>query len=598
MDELIYFGAQVKALGDGKVGGHLIRFSTDQDPDLTTDFFDATSEIQHPDTLPVLYQHGMDRKMGKRVIGKAKAGRDDIGVWVEAQLDLRDEYERAIYALAEKGKLGWSSGALSHLVEREPVGKAHRIKTWFVGEASLTPTPAEPRNGVMPLKALLTPEPADALTEPVEEGKPNVMKTMENKIMEDKDIKALVSDTVKQTLEGMSDHIETKASQIAEQKLEAFKSTLPEVKAGYHLEVVEDEADKAQKDPTAWGNAGEFFKAVKDVYANPWAGVDKRLKASFVDAEGNVKATGMSEAIPSEGGFLVPQSVAAGLIEKMYNTGQILSRVNIDPVQGNNMTFNLVDETSRVNGSRNGGIQAYWAAEGGSLTASKPKFSQADLKLQKVYALVYGTDEQLEDVGFMSSWLGRVVPDELRFKVEDAFVEGDGVGKPQGFMNSDALVSVTRENANNITYNDIINMWARRYAGVSDYVWLIHQDVNPELDSLYLGDGSTGIIPPRFVDYDAQGAMRMKGRPVIEVEYAQTLGTSGDIALVSWSQYAAIQKASGIQTAASIHVAFTTGEQAFRFTYRVAGQSLWKSALTPFHGSNTVSPFIVLSATS
>jgi len=71
---------------------------------------------------------------------------------------MRDEYEKQIYKLAQAGKLGWSSGALGHLVEREPAGKAFHIKTWFIGEASLTPTPAEPRNNAMPVKSLSTPE--------------------------------------------------------------------------------------------------------------------------------------------------------------------------------------------------------------------------------------------------------------------------------------------------------------------------------------------------------------------------------------------------------------------------------------------------------
>ena len=82
------------------------------------------------------------------------------------------------------------------------------------------------------------------------------------------------------------------------------------------------------------------------------------------------------------------------------------------------------------------------------------------------------------------------------------------------------------------------------------------------------------------------------------VEYAQSLGTAGDIVLWSPSSYQLIDKASGIQSAASIHVAFTTAEQAFRFLYRVDGAPLWHSALTPKNGSNTQSTMVALSASS
>jgi hypothetical protein len=75
-------------------------------------------------------------------------------VWAETQLALRDAYEKRIYGLAEAGKLGWSSGTAAHLVKREPVGGAMKIMHWPLGlDASLTPTPAEPRNTVVALKA-------------------------------------------------------------------------------------------------------------------------------------------------------------------------------------------------------------------------------------------------------------------------------------------------------------------------------------------------------------------------------------------------------------------------------------------------------------
>ncbi len=87
------------------------------------------------------------------------------------------------------------------------------------------------------------------------------------------------------------------------------------------------------------------------------------------------------------------------------------------------------------------------------------------------------------------------------------------------------------------------------------------------------------------------------GRPVIPLEYCATLGTVGDIMLADWSQYAVIDKGA-IQSASSMHVQFTTDEMAFRFTYRIDGQPTWDSALTPFKGSDTQSPFIKLATRS
>jgi HK97 family phage major capsid protein len=83
------------------------------------------------------------------------------------------------------------------------------------------------------------------------------------------------------------------------------------------------------------------------------------------------------------------------------------------------------------------------------------------------------------------------------------------------------------------------------------------------------------------------------GRPVIPVEYRETLGTKGDIILADFGQYVIADKG-GVTSAVSIHVRFIYDEQCFRFTYRVSGQSFWNTPLSPYRGTNTISPFVVL----
>ncbi len=155
-DSLVWFGSAAKALGDGRVGGYLVRFSGPNDPDLTGDFFTPDTDFGDRTETDVLYQHGLDRKIGNRPIGRGTLRRDEVGVWVESQLALRNEYEKMIYALAEQGKLGWSSATLPARVARQRVGKAYHITRWPLGlDASLTPIPAEPRTAAVALKSLL-----------------------------------------------------------------------------------------------------------------------------------------------------------------------------------------------------------------------------------------------------------------------------------------------------------------------------------------------------------------------------------------------------------------------------------------------------------
>lgn len=357
-------------------------------------------------------------------------------------------------------------------------------------------------------------------------------------------------------------------------------------KNGGRLEVVRDEADQE------FESEGHFYKAVMGAAVHPER-ADVRLQSrKFVDA------TGMSEGVPSDGGYLIKPETSDKWLETMYATGEILSRISKDPISpnSNGITYNGIDETSRANGSRKGGILAGWIGEGGTLPATKPKFREVELKLRKDGAIVYATDEQLQDTRNLESWVNRTVPEELLFVAEDGVYEGLGGGQPLGIMNSPCLVSFARVDANTVKFTDISKMWARRYTGVKDYVWLINQSVGPQLDALSLTVG-TAEVPPRFVDYGPDGVMRIKGAPVIEVEYASALGTIGDILLASLSQYQAIDKG-GVQSASSIHVQFLTAETAFRFIYRFDGKPLWHSAVTPFKGTDTVSPFVALTTAS
>src|SRR5262249_60462132 len=124
--------------------------------DLSRDYFTKSTEfyVENGDKVPILYDHGLDRTIKKRLLGRATVSVDDAGVWAEGQLSLRDDYERTIYEMAKSGKLGWSSGAAAHLVERTPKGKSFHLDAWRIAEASLTPVPVEPRTMAVPLKSL------------------------------------------------------------------------------------------------------------------------------------------------------------------------------------------------------------------------------------------------------------------------------------------------------------------------------------------------------------------------------------------------------------------------------------------------------------
>lgn len=598
-EAVAFFGSEVKALGHGLVGGYLIRHSGQTDPDLTKDFFDKTSNIHSPASLPVLYQHGMDTKIGNRILGDATTGRDDVGLWIEAQLNLRDDYEKMIYELAEKGKLGWSSGALSHLVEREPVGKSYHIKTWFVGEASLTPTPAEPRNSVLPIKSLIPSEAQDSSDEESQSNGKDVqeIKSKES-IMDKEEFKALL-DEQKADIKSI---IKEEAKSAAKEAVSEELDKLPEVKARMNgnVNVTVDEADRPFK------SVAEQMFAIKNLNAGR---VDPRMKRiqnlsqQWMDGNDAQKALlGSNETIPSQGQFLLEPTIAQEFLKPIHEEGPLTKLAKRMPV-GPNSNFgwiNGVDETSRATGSRWGGVRGYWIAEGDALTASQPKFKRINWELHELGVLQYATDNMLKDSALMDAVIKESALEELSFLVNDSFFRGTGAGQPKGFgvaASNPALISAVRTNATNIDHDDITRMVSRIPARAhARMVWLANPDIMPEIDTLNFTAGSTGILSP-YVTYTADGVTMLRGRPVVYNEFSPTLGSLGDLLLWDPQDYLYWEGA-GVEGASSIHVQFLTNQTVFRFIYRVDGMPASYTATTRYQSTDTVSAYVGLAATT
>lgn len=167
---LVAFGSAIKTLSDDghtmRIGGHLVLFGGPDAHDATQhrDYFTKSTDFDLPTDVPlqstVYYHHGLNAAIKARPLGRAKLSLDDAGVWMEAELQARDAYEAKIMEMVRRGKLGLSSGTAVHLVEREAKTNSagdtvHEITRWPLGlDASLTPTPGEPRTMAHAMKTV------------------------------------------------------------------------------------------------------------------------------------------------------------------------------------------------------------------------------------------------------------------------------------------------------------------------------------------------------------------------------------------------------------------------------------------------------------
>lgn len=332
-----------------------------------------------------------------------------------------------------------------------------------------------------------------------------------------------------------------------------------------------------------------FGEQMMAVYRSvcPGGKVDSRLSTRA--------ASGLNESNPSDGGFLVEKDFVKELLKRTYETGILASKVRKIPISSNSngLKIKAVDEDSRANGSRWGGVQCYWEDEADEISASKPKFRTMDLSLKKLTGLCYATDELLQDAAALESVLKEAFAEEFGFKIDDAILSGTGAGEPLGVLNSGAIVSVPKETnqTDKIKIENLFKMWNRLWArSRANSIWYLNQELEPYLYTLTIGDKPV-YIPAGGLSEKPYATLF--GRPVMPLEQCSAAGDMGDIILADMSQYLLIDKG-GINQASSIHARFIYDEQVFRFIYRLDGQPIWNKPLTPYKGSATVSPFVTL----
>ena len=326
---------------------------------------------------------------------------------------------------------------------------------------------------------------------------------------------------------------------------------------------------------------GEFLRAIHPTINR--GQIDARLKAS-------------NEAEGGAGGFLVPEQFVANLLMLSIELAVVRPRAFIMPMTSSAVKVPAVRDTSHATNVF-GGVAAHWTAESGSVIESNPTFRQIGLTAKKLTGYTTVSNELLADSAIgLEALLTRMFGEALAYFEDDAFIQGTGAGHPLGILSAPALVSVAKETgqaAATLVAENLDKMYSRMLpTSLNRGIWLVAPDVMPQLFALSrsVGTGGSAI----WVTNIAGGPpTTIYGRPVIVTEKCQTIGTVGDIFFVDFSYYI-IGDRQQMAMAASPHVRFTNDETVYRFVERLDGQPWLDSALTPRHGSNTLSPFVAL----
>jgi HK97 family phage major capsid protein len=296
-------------------------------------------------------------------------------------------------------------------------------------------------------------------------------------------------------------------------------------------------------------------------------------------------------------------------MKRVYLTGDIIKRCFRVPVNSSSYKFPQLDESSRVDGSRLGGVQVYAEEEGANIlpaglqssqASMKPTFGQPTVAVNKITGLLRLTDELARDTNAFSTWASYAFATELTYKLESYIVNGAGAGTPLGLLKSGALIATAAQMGqatHSIVNQNVIGMLANLWpASIKNAVWLYNNDVLPSLMQLQNVVGTAGSQSNLFNFSNAEGEPnRLCGIPAFPSEYCQGAGTSGDLILADFSRYVlAIREF--IRGEVSIHVQFISDESLFKFVMRVGGQPIDPQPVTPAHGTTQLSTFVALAA--
>ncbi|GIV82777.1 MAG: hypothetical protein KatS3mg051_2131 [Anaerolineae bacterium] len=638
---LLAFGDTIKALPGGRIGGYLVRFTGPDMPDLEGDYFDASTDfgVEDGDPVGIYYNHGIDPVLKRRRLGRGTLRFDDVGVWVEAQLAMRDEYERAIYQMVEQGKLGWSSGTLAHLMEREQKGQVRHIKHWPIGEASITPTPAAGPilTRIQPLKtwseatqhlqALLPEAPEDGAAQraTVQEAQPQVAGQYFSHGGSDMSDETKRQEAQTQAQAASNERKAAPDVVVRHDPREDFQAQMRAVLDGWRLEVVDPLQEKIKsvdelstkieqvlqymQDTPAIRRAGYYTEDGGTADPNVKSFGDFLLAVRRRDHKRLVKMYGsrpdydeatkdLSTDSGGGGGYLVPTEYSNQLLQVNERTSPVMSRVQRIPVRTTAGQWPALDQyaapTAGVGDTAfAAGVTASVTAEGGALSETEPGFEMLQWRIHKIGGYTQVTNELIADSPqAIEALLRGLFNVAINAKKEFFVLRGNGVGQPLGILNSSAVVNVAPATNNLFSWQDVATMQSRFFqVGTQAPVWLIHPSVWPDILTMEIGTAGANAWTANM---QAAAGNVINGYPIVQSQHLPQADNSGDVILADLFAYVLFEREE-ISIAFSEHYAFVNDLGTWRFTQRLDGKPWLKSAITLAdpQGGYTVSPFVV-----
>ena len=603
-DTMIYFGEAVKALGDGKVGGYLVRFTNENERDLDGTYFTKNTYYGPKDgdgadttfhhTIPIRTEvdgkYIVFEEFADRLFKPLKTRRDDIGIWAETVLDMHDKYEKMVYDLATRGVIGWSSASAPHMVRILDNGE---IVRWPIIEGALTPTPAEPRNAAVPLKSLFTttgedtPQATvkadDAKTEAEQVGAGDIENqkstnhkenhTMSKELTAAPDEPQVDMDALYAEMKRRQD--EEAAQKAKQQEAVTILTQLDELKSqvaeqAETIKAFQDAPAKSTPEPitgvpgikrlTERGETNEPLKAF-----NYWLKTGDKVPYNAVKAN----AQPLESSTTNAGAENVPDDFLTQVIAKRDEMS-IARRVGVRIIP---------TSSDRIRVSTEGTSLSVFAieGEGDQIEEDEPGFNEVDIDVYHFKKRMKVSQEQLADeqvslLSFLNEAVGRAMA-----ATENKYVfTGAGTTEPEGVMTGGTLGKAFA-NPTSITKEELLQLYYSLPPEYADNaVWATNYTTEGALYSL--ADEENWSFGPPDGNGSNPSAKTLWKKPIYNTSQISTMQASGKSMAIGDFFYYGLAERLGLTVQRLDELYAENGYVGFIWRFRMGGAVLQAEA--------------------
>ncbi len=154
----------------------------------------------------------------------------------------------------------------------------------------------------------------------------------------------------------------------------------------------------------------------------------------------------------SEGGYLVPDEFEKTLIEALEEENVMRTLAKIIKTSSGDRKIPVVASKG----------EATWVDEEGPIIESGDTFTQVTIGAYKLATMIKVSEELLQDSVFrIDTYIAREFGRRIGAKEEEAFLTGDGEGKPTGIFDDDAgaELGITTAKATEITADELLDLF-------------------------------------------------------------------------------------------------------------------------------------------